>query len=129
MRVEGWWAHIMQHTKAAEGLSTMITFQNNWNEQKCVWCLLIAVIGDWYYINGLMQERRNSIANALELCLSCINPVNYLMYHLPTQLLISFHMKIFTRFEDEELSWDINYFTVSYQNLHDWTEVNHDVFK
>ena len=25
-------------------------------------------IGNWY-INGLMQERRNSIANALELCL------------------------------------------------------------
>ena len=25
-------------------------------------------------IDGLMQERRNSIANALELCLSCINP-------------------------------------------------------
>ena len=26
-------------------------------------------------INGLVQERRNSIANALELCLSCINPI------------------------------------------------------
>ena len=26
------------------------------------------------YINGLMQERRNSIANALELRLSCTNP-------------------------------------------------------
>ena len=26
------------------------------------------------YINGLMQERRNSIANALELLLSCTNP-------------------------------------------------------
>ena len=25
-------------------------------------------------IDGLMQERRNSIANALELRLSCINP-------------------------------------------------------
>ena len=26
------------------------------------------------HINGLVQERRNSIANALELGLSCINP-------------------------------------------------------
>ena len=28
-----------------------------------------------YHINWLMQERRNSIANALELHLSCINPL------------------------------------------------------
>ena len=28
----------------------------------------------WNYSDGLMQERRNSIANALELRLSCINP-------------------------------------------------------
>ena len=28
----------------------------------------------WDYINGLVQERRNSIANALELRLSCTNP-------------------------------------------------------
>ena len=27
------------------------------------------------YINGLVQERRNSIANALELGLSCTNPL------------------------------------------------------
>ena len=26
------------------------------------------------YFNGLVQERRNSIANALELLLSCTNP-------------------------------------------------------
>ena len=26
------------------------------------------------HINGLVQERRNSIANAMELCLSCTNP-------------------------------------------------------
>ena len=29
------------------------------------------------YFNGLMQERRNSIANTLELRLSCINPLIY----------------------------------------------------
>ena len=27
-----------------------------------------------YHIDGLMQERHNSTANALELCLSCTNP-------------------------------------------------------
>ena len=26
-----------------------------------------------FHVDGLVQERRNSIANALELCLSCIN--------------------------------------------------------
>ena len=31
----------------------------------------------WQHINGLMQERRNSIANALELRLSCTNPSIY----------------------------------------------------
>ena len=30
-----------------------------------------------YQINGLVQERRNSIANALELCLSCSNPLRF----------------------------------------------------
>ena len=29
------------------------------------------------HIDGLMQERRNSIANALELSLSCTNPLTY----------------------------------------------------
>ena len=32
---------------------------------------------DYYQIDGLEQERRNSIANALELCLSCTNPSKY----------------------------------------------------
>ena len=31
------------------------------------------------YIDRLMQERRNSIANALELRISCTNPTNELM--------------------------------------------------
>ena len=31
------------------------------------------------YIDGLVQERHNSIANALELRLSCTNPSNYLI--------------------------------------------------
>ena len=30
-----------------------------------------------WYIDGLMQERHNSIANALELCFSCINSSIY----------------------------------------------------
>ena len=28
-----------------------------------------------HYIDGLVQERHNSIANTLQLCLSCINPL------------------------------------------------------
>ena len=29
----------------------------------------------WFYeVDGLLQERRNSVSNALELCLSCTNP-------------------------------------------------------
>ena len=28
----------------------------------------------YFYFDGLVQERPNSIANALELCLSCTNP-------------------------------------------------------
>ena len=31
-------------------------------------------------IDGLVQEKRNSIANALELCLSCTNPSKYCAY-------------------------------------------------
>ena len=31
----------------------------------------------WYQIDGLVQERRNSIADALELRLSCTNPSKY----------------------------------------------------
>ena len=33
-------------------------------------------------IDGLVQERRNSIANALELCLSCTNPLRWPHDHL-----------------------------------------------
>ena len=40
------------------------------------------------YIDGLVQERRNSIADALELRLSCTNPSRcckqlYIQYHVP----------------------------------------------
>ena len=38
-------------------------------------CICIYVMND--KIDGLMQERRNSIANALELRLSCTNPSIY----------------------------------------------------
>ena len=34
------------------------------------------------YISGLMQERRNSIANALELSLSRTNPSIYSIYFI-----------------------------------------------
>ena len=40
----------------------------------------------WLYIDGLVQERRNSIANALELHLSCTNPSIYSRHPTPTNL-------------------------------------------
>ena len=40
-------------------------------------------------IDGLMQERRNSIANALQLRLSCTNPGKFVSVNiLPPELLI-----------------------------------------
>ena len=36
------------------------------------------------YIDGLVQERRNSIANALELRLSCTNPSIYAISNITT---------------------------------------------
>ena len=39
-------------------------------------CLILFLIA---YIDGLVQERCNSIANALELRLPCINPSIYVM--------------------------------------------------
>ena len=37
---------------------------------------IIYTLGDYIcYMDGLVQERRNSIANALELRLSCTNPL------------------------------------------------------
>ena len=47
------------------------------SERKFVaWSLWWLGPGDdmWRHVDGLMQERRNSIANALELRLSCTNP-------------------------------------------------------
>ena len=32
------------------------------------------IVSQWLHIDGLVQKRRNSIANALELCLTCTNP-------------------------------------------------------
>ena len=38
-------------------------------------CVGILITGSaWFNIHGLVQERRNSIANALELRLSCTKP-------------------------------------------------------
>ena len=45
------------------------------------------------YINGLVQERCNSIANTLELRLSCTNPSIYVLHQGICQLLIlAFHV-------------------------------------
>ena len=41
----------------------------------CNYCRL--ALSHHLYVNRLVQERRNSIANAMELCLSCTNPSMY----------------------------------------------------
>ena len=41
---------------------------------KISWYIGLCYNGTWLYINGLVQERRNSIANAQELILSCTSP-------------------------------------------------------
>ena len=46
-------------------------------------------IEQWHHLDGLVQERRNSIANALELRLSCTNP--------PIPLSGPDHYKVVTR--------------------------------
>ena len=54
-------------------------------------------------IDGLVQERRNSIANALELCLSYTNPLKCSVYAQQPlhQFAISFQHYIFRNAEDE----------------------------
>ena len=42
-----------------------------------------------HYVDGLVQERRNSIANALELRLSCTNPSMWLCVYV-----LSIHIQI-----------------------------------
>ena len=47
------------------------------------------------HVDGLVQERRNSIANVLELCLSCTNPSMYCFeYTAIYQSIISCHHRI-----------------------------------
>ena len=46
----------------------------------------------WKQINGLMKERRNSSANALELSLSCTNPLKYPLNSI-TNLLVWWRAK------------------------------------
>ena len=43
------------------------------HRKRQVWVVMISLFLAYECIDGLMQERHNSIANALELCLSCTN--------------------------------------------------------
>ena len=38
------------------------------------------ILNELDYFDGLGQEKRNSIANALELCLSCTNPCDLVIW-------------------------------------------------
>ena len=55
-------------------ISESAVWQWTTNEFNAVWCCYNTV---QYYTDGLMQERRNSIANTLELRLSCTSPSIY----------------------------------------------------
>ena len=48
---------------------------NRWDYKKITQCDFEVTL--LFYIDGLVQEKRNSIANALELRLSCTNPTIY----------------------------------------------------
>ena len=50
----------------------------------------IIILNSTYHIDGLMQERHNSIANAVELCLSCINPSIWYQEEIIHTKMISF---------------------------------------
>ena len=57
-----------------------------WPHSICIWCFVDHRYSDW-----LVQEKHNSIANALELRLSCINPsiskiCNNVRYFVHTKL-------------------------------------------
>ena len=56
------WLHIIYPTKYAY----------NW----VLLCFVVVLVS--FRFDGLLQERRNSIANALELRLSCTNPSNFI---------------------------------------------------
>ena len=63
----------------------------------------ITVSNFQWYIDGLVQERRNSIAKALDLHLSCINPdMSHMLtkqtpYLLPLNNMCYFFPQIFTK--------------------------------
>ena len=82
----------------APNICPLVTLSNKFLGKKCIfvywfWCTIKCIPGspidNNYYklqfhierINGLMQERRNSIANALELRPSCTNPWRWWAMH------------------------------------------------
>ena len=48
----------------------------------CICLVLNRAILQWYHIDGLVQERHNSSALAVELCLSCTNPLIWASWSL-----------------------------------------------
>ena len=65
----------------------------------------------WWYINGLVQERRNSIANALEVRLSCTKPSIWELVQALTTPNSHGHLPTGT-----QVPWQ--YFHKCYQNSH-----------
>ena len=79
-----WLQNHMKHSKA----QTLYIFL----EIYCLVCLCFVVcfiIWD-QQIDGLVQERCNSIANALEFCLSCTNPSKMVLHYVITMSALFF---------------------------------------
>ena len=56
-------------------IDDLCLFHSSYNIIQNGWQDFLRCCGSWReYNGGLVQERRNSIANALELCLSCTKP-------------------------------------------------------
>ena len=56
-----------------------------------VYCFLLLECNSMYYIDGLVQERRNSSALAMEFRLSCTNPLIYVPYRIRTKIVCNFY--------------------------------------
>ena len=72
-KLTSWWRLLMSWRQicARPSADTMLT--GLW-----LWCHMDHIM---QHIDGLVQERRNSIANALDLCLSCTDPLICMITH------------------------------------------------
>ena len=94
------WIHVIKMRRSHNWLSDfnmkMLSYQHWYSHstESQLWERLIFIT--WAHIDGLGQEKRNSIANALDLCLSCTNLSIYLYMYLKKILCIEIGPRLFT---------------------------------